>query len=156
MVYLWNPKITLWLLQFILLGGTDRSIPISHWTGLSLIWLHTTVCAANLTQIHQNSYLNPAEKWPIPIDQVDKSVSDGVAKMATRIGVSLLQQPNSWVLRYNHWYTRSKLSTNFLFKTKYYAFLRSPHFLIVQHSSFALLASEGKRIGGIKKHDFSF
>jgi len=30
--------------------------------------------------------------------QVDKSASDGVAKMATRIGVSLLQQPNSWVL----------------------------------------------------------
>ena len=105
MVFFWNPKITLWLLQLILLGGTDRSIPISHWTGLSLIWLHTTVRAANLTQIHQNSYLNPAEKWP----QVDKSVSDGVAKMATRIGVSLLQQPNSWVLRYNHWYPKIQI-----------------------------------------------
>merc|ERR1712233_18895 len=30
--------------------------------------------------------------------QVEKSESEGVAKMATRIGVSLLQQPNSWVL----------------------------------------------------------
>ena len=41
------------------------------------------------------------KKWLIPADQVDKSASDGVAKMATRIGVSLLQQPNSWVLRYS-------------------------------------------------------
>ena len=41
------------------------------------------------------------KKWPIPADQVDKSASDGVTKMATRIGVSLLQQPNSWVLRYS-------------------------------------------------------
>ena len=96
-----NPKITFWLLQFIFLGGTDWSIPISHWTGLDIIWLHTIV-SANPTQIHRYSYLNAAEKWPIPAAQVDKSVSDGVAKMANRIGVSLLQQPNSWVLRYNH------------------------------------------------------
>ena len=38
-----NPKITFWLLQFIFLGGTDWSIPISHWTGLVIIWLHTIV-----------------------------------------------------------------------------------------------------------------
>ena len=39
----------------------------------------------------------------------------------------------------------------FLSKLKNMLCLRSPYFLIVQHSSFALLASEGQRLGGIWK-----
>ena len=52
------------------------------------------------------------KKWPIPADQVDKSASDGVAKMATRIGVSLLQQPNSWVLRYSTFIGKASCQKN--------------------------------------------